>query len=223
MQGKISIIVDHRERYSGIAYLLAKMGAEVEEQQLAVGDYILSERMAVERKRATDFLDSIVKKRLFDQIGRLAAAYSKPVLIIEGEGLFFQEHECQGDLRGYGFNHSRLWLLCCDHKGRGGDSEHSLRHGRQGAVEDEKGGGSQRKQTIPFNEGEAAVCHRGASIHFCGVCKKLLDYFGSVKRVINATEKELCEVDGIGKKKAKLIKEVIERKWEEQDSKSKDV
>ena len=223
MQGKISIIVDHRERYSGIAYLLAKMGAEVEEQQLAVGDYILSERMAVERKRATDFLDSIGKKRLFDQIGRLAAAYSKPVLIIEGEGLFSRNMNVRAIygamasiIADYGYSvvttrdveetASILYAMA---------GREQLKMKKEVALRGSKPFLSMKERQQYVIEGLPFISAVSA--------KKLLDYFGSVKRVINATEKELCEVDGIGKKKAKLIKEVIERKWEEQDSKSKDV
>jgi len=133
MQGKVSIIVDHRERYSGISRLLVGLGAEITEEQLAVGDYILSDRMAVERKRATDFLDSLIKKRLFDQIGRLADAYQRPVLLIEGEGLFSRNVNI------------RARIFCCYHKKCRGDGKYSLRHGRQGAVEGEEGGGTEGK------------------------------------------------------------------------------
>ncbi len=37
------------------------------------------------------------------------------------------------------------------------------------------------------------------------IAKDLLSHFGSVKAVVNATEEELKEVNGIGKEKAKKI------------------
>ena len=81
------IIADSREIFSGIPSLLQEM-ADVEIRQLPVADYILSGRVAVERKRARDFLDSLIRKRIFEQVTRLREAYEKPLLIIEDEGLF---------------------------------------------------------------------------------------------------------------------------------------
>jgi len=214
MDETVSIIVDHRERRSGIASILAEMGAEVEEQQLAVGDYILSERMAVERKRATDFLDSLIRKRLFDQICRLADAYQKPVLIIEGEGLFSRNVGARAIygamasiIADYGFSvitsggagetASILYAMA---------SREQIKFRREISLRGNKPSLSVRDKQRYIVEGLPLVSAVSA--------KKLLDYFGSVRRVINATERELCEVEGIGKKKAKLIKEVIEMKWE---------
>jgi len=216
MDDKVSIIVDHRERPSGIASMLAEMGAEVEEQQLAVGDYILSDRMAVERKRATDFLDSLVKKRLFDQIGRLADAYPKPVLIIEGGGLFSRNLNVRAIygamasiIADYGYSvvttrdveetASILYAMA---------GREQLKVRKEVALRGNKHFLSMKERQQYVIEGLPFISAVSA--------KKLLDYFGSVRRVINATEKELCEVEGIGKKKAKLIKEVIDMKWEEE-------
>ena len=43
--------------------------------------------------------------------------------------------------------------------------------------------------------------------------KRLLEHFGSVKAVLEADEKKLQEVEGIGKKTAKNIREVVEGKY----------
>ena len=43
--------------------------------------------------------------------------------------------------------------------------------------------------------------------------KNLLQHFGSVEKVINASESELQEVEGIGKKTAKNIRKVVESKY----------
>ncbi|HHF55916.1 MAG TPA: hypothetical protein ENL42_03245 [Thermoplasmatales archaeon] len=216
MDNRVLIVVDHRERYSGIASLLAEMGAEITEEQLAVGDYILSDRMAVERKRATDFLDSLIKKRLFDQIGRLADAYQRPVLLIEGEGLFSRNVNIRAIygamasiIADYGFsvvttrNAEETARILYAMAGR-----EQLKVKKEVALRGNKHLLSLKEKQQYIIEGLPFISAVSA--------KKLLDYFGSVRRVINATEKELCEVEGIGKKKAKLIKEVIDMKWEEE-------
>ena len=46
------------------------------------------------------------------------------------------------------------------------------------------------------------------------LAKPLLSKFGSVKNVINATEDELKDVELIGKKKAKKIKDVVDGEYE---------
>ena len=43
--------------------------------------------------------------------------------------------------------------------------------------------------------------------------KNLLEHFGSVANIINASEKELQEVEGIGNKTAENIKKVIDSKY----------
>ena len=43
--------------------------------------------------------------------------------------------------------------------------------------------------------------------------KNLLSHFGSVEAIINADEKQLQEVEGIGKKTSENIRKVIESKY----------
>jgi ERCC4-type nuclease len=47
------------------------------------------------------------------------------------------------------------------------------------------------------------------------IAKRLLSHFGSVEKVINASEKELQDVEGIGKGKAERIKEIISSEYGE--------
>ena len=78
------ILVDTREvRCSISSYLRNNHQIRTEIRQLAIGDYILSNRMAVERKTISDLMGSTFDKRVFGQISALKAAYSRPVMIIE--------------------------------------------------------------------------------------------------------------------------------------------
>ncbi len=214
----VTIVVDYRELYSPVAESLEKKGVVVVKKQLAVGDYIISERIGVERKRANDFLDSLIKKRLFDQIKRLADAYEKPVIIIEEEGLFSRSVDKKaiyGALASivsdYGFSiiqtrdveETADFLFALARR-------EQLKQKREIALRGRKPSLSQRQQQQFIIEGLPFVSAVTA--------KKLLDYFGSVRRAINATVSELCEVEGVGKKKAGIIKEIIEKKWEGNDN-----
>lgn len=81
---RVRIVVDERERQSGIPDELAKLKAMVDFAQLKVGDYIVAPDSAVERKSIRDFVKSIYDGRLFAQCSELVTHYAKPVLIVEG-------------------------------------------------------------------------------------------------------------------------------------------
>jgi len=80
----VVVYVDEREKSSRVPSILSSMGVTVIYKVLDVGDYIVSERIGIERKSANDFVKSIVDKRLFDQAKRLREVFEKPVMIIEG-------------------------------------------------------------------------------------------------------------------------------------------
>ncbi|GAA1938328.1 hypothetical protein GCM10009815_36560 [Nocardioides marmoribigeumensis] len=79
------MLVDHRERESGIAEALAEAGLDVRLTDLPVGDYVLGPGLAVERKGPHDLGASIRDGRIFDQAVRLQSAFPQAVLLIEGE------------------------------------------------------------------------------------------------------------------------------------------
>jgi DNA excision repair protein ERCC-4 len=78
------IVVDKRERPSGIPELLQKAGAIVDFAQLKVGDYLVSPETAVERKTVRDLISSIYDGRLFIQCSDLTKHYEKPLIVVQG-------------------------------------------------------------------------------------------------------------------------------------------
>jgi len=61
------------------------MGTSLKLKQLPVADYILSERVGIERKSAQDFNDSVKDGRLFNELFELKNNFVRPILILEGE------------------------------------------------------------------------------------------------------------------------------------------
>jgi len=80
----MKIIADRREKNSLVISELIGKGIDVEMKHLEVADYIISEEIAVERKTISDFVYSMINKRLAKQLIDLKGNYSKPILIIEG-------------------------------------------------------------------------------------------------------------------------------------------
>lgn len=80
------IIVDSREANcaSKIVSGLLERGAEVQVRALEKGDYILSDACAVERKTIQDFVHTLTRRNLFDQIFQLKEAYPKALIVLEG-------------------------------------------------------------------------------------------------------------------------------------------
>ncbi len=80
------IIVDCREASSACKIYkgLLEKGANMETATLEKGDYVLSDECAVERKTVNDFVYTLTRRYLFEQLFRLKEAYPKSLLLIEG-------------------------------------------------------------------------------------------------------------------------------------------
>ncbi|HSB57403.1 MAG TPA: ERCC4 domain-containing protein [Nitrosopumilaceae archaeon] len=81
---ELRMIVDERERKSGIPDLLRALGVKVELTNLPIGDYIVAPETVVERKSIQDFISSVFDGRLFDQCNRLKEHYGHPAILLEG-------------------------------------------------------------------------------------------------------------------------------------------
>ncbi|MFB6198831.1 MAG: ERCC4 domain-containing protein, partial [Halobacteriaceae archaeon] len=91
----VEIVIDQRELDSNIPRKLSKQdNLDTRLETLEVGDYILSDRVVVERKTTEDFVDSLIEgeRSVFEQIGDMARHYQRPVMILEGDKPFDQRN-----------------------------------------------------------------------------------------------------------------------------------
>jgi len=81
-----TIIVDSREASSAAKIVkgLIERGVKVKTATLEKGDYILSDQCAVERKTVTDFVYTLTRRYLFEQLFRLKDVYPKSLVLLEG-------------------------------------------------------------------------------------------------------------------------------------------
>jgi ERCC4-type nuclease len=81
-----TIIVDSREASSAqkIVKGLIEKGVNVKTEMLEKGDYILSDQCAVERKTVNDFVYTLTRRYLFEQLFRLKEVYPKSLIVLEG-------------------------------------------------------------------------------------------------------------------------------------------
>ncbi len=225
---RIEIVVDHREGRSPVVKELYRLGASVKGEQLGVADYLLSERIAVERKEVNDFLTSIMDGRLFQQAGELSGSYMRPVFIIEGKDLFttrmVSENAIMGAIASLIGDYRCSVLLTKDAVETAKLLYSMARREQEGG----KGVGRRGdKRTMGTHQQQRFIVEGLPGIS-ATMAERLLLHFSTVERVMTATEKELMEVEGIGKKRAKAIREVLTKKYlkgvgnEEQGDKGKE-
>jgi ERCC4-type nuclease len=83
---KCSVVLsDHGERRSGVPAKLRRLGIDVRPMRLPAGDYVVSDRVVIERKGPSDLAASFKDRRIFEQLARLAEAYPSVVLVVEGQ------------------------------------------------------------------------------------------------------------------------------------------
>lgn len=211
-----TIYLDSRETKSTIGKHLDRMsGVTVKLDTLDVGDYIVSDRVAIERKELDDFLDSLTsgERDIFEQVSELANNYSRPVMIIEGGGgidaLYARSQIDEEAIRStvqsiaVDFNVSLLFAQ---------DEEETAKNIRSLARREQE----ERDQEVnPHGEKSTETMadmqeYVVSSIPEVGpvIARDLLSHFGSVQAVLNASVDELTEVDGVGEKTAKRIESV---------------
>lgn len=84
---KIDLKIDFREQRSGIVGEIEKLADSItfEMSILPTGDYLIGDKIIVERKTLSDFLVSIKTGRIFQQAYRIAQSDKNGLIILEGD------------------------------------------------------------------------------------------------------------------------------------------
>jgi Fanconi anemia group M protein len=208
----VEVVADQRELDSTIARdLSTREGVETRLETLAVGDYVLSDRVVVERKTVADFLDTLTggDRSLFEQVGDAARHYDRPVVVIEGGGLYGERNVHPKAI------HGALASLAVDFgasvmQTAGEDETADLLEvvaEREQETADREVSVHGEKQSKTLAEQQEYVV---ASIAEVGpvTARALLEEFGSVEAVMTADEEALQEAEGVGEVTAERVREV---------------
>jgi Fanconi anemia group M protein len=215
---RMKVYVDNRE--SPLIKKTLKEKVDVILAQLEVGDYILSDRVCAERKTVEDFLQSIIDGRLLGQAAELKRNFECPILILEGNvDIYAHRNIHPNAIRGalaalaVGFNIPVL-------PSRGEEDTAEILYAiAKREQEEEHRGISLRgeKRPMNLNERQQYVLESLPSVSSV-LAKRLLEKFDTVQKAMNATEKELMEVDGIGDKKSEDIIKVIRSSYKDNEA-----
>ena len=208
---KLRIISDLHEKNSLVASELVSFGVGVEFQHLKVADYIIG-NIAIERKTCSDFLSSMINKRLLRQLEELKQ-YEKKILVIEGieEQELYNDESTGENAKGINGNAVRGMILhillesgipILFTKDYQDTAKFLFRIAKR-----------MEKEKIPFSlRAKKKSLNKKEQIQYVlegfpgigpATAKKLLKHFKTIKKIINADIEKLREIIG---KKAEIFK-----------------
>ncbi len=206
-----TVRVDFREDGSKIGEILSGVyGIEVLRKRLKVGDYIVDDRIVIERKTTLDFAQSIIDGRLFRQATKIKKSFDTSFLIVEGIDIYntsinIHPHAIKGALISMvlmwkipvffteDVEETALLLWLIGSQSVAATDELSYRPGRRPK--------RFHKKQLYVLQGLPQIGPKSAF--------QLLKHFGSLEKVFTASSEELMNVPGLGKEKAKKIREVV--------------
>lgn len=207
------VYADSREGNSKVIRHLTEMEMDVKVRPMAVGDYQVSDDVAIERKTAKDFVDSIMDKRLFKQATELREEFKNPLIILEGDDFyngFINPNAVRGSIASIALDFGISIIPTRNAQ----DTAAMIKRIAIREQTGEKPHIQTRTDKKPVNMWEQQLFIVESLPNIGPVnAKKLLEHFGTVSKIINASENELMEVEGIGKKTAKNIRKVVDSKY----------
>jgi len=210
---KVQVFVDDREASGVIVEKLLEKGAIVKPTRLPVGDFIVSERACVERKTAADFEASIIDGRLFTQATELKNHFESPLIALVGNN-FERIHPkaLRGAIISLVIDY-KIPLLFFENDEELGDFIYSLAE-REQLLERKEKKLRFEKRLMPLHEQQLFVVE---SLPLIGPknARNLLEHFKTIENIVNASEKELTKVKGIGKIRAREIKKTLSTQFEQ--------
>jgi len=217
-EGRCVVYVDSREMKSEVVKELFERGVIIRVRNLDVGDYVLSDRVVVERKTVDDFVDSLINKdrNIFDQIVRLKKSYLKPVIIVEGDGLYrrINPNAIRGALAAITIDFGIPVINTRDPK-----------ETAEFIITIAKREQNIRDRTIVLHSGKTKMTLKEqmeyvvSSISEIGpvIARNLLEHFQTIERIATASEEELMKVPKVGKKIARKIRTLMTTPYSEAD------
>ena len=208
----LRIIVDERERKSGIPDLLKSIGMNLEMKTLPIGDYIVAPETVIERKSIRDLLSSVFDGRLFHQCSRLKEHFEHPIVLMEGNVDEIEEIT-DNPLIFYGavstvvldFKIPVIPTPSANHTAKLLISMCSKKNSQTGPyLKKIKKSSDLEKQQL------SVLCSLpGIGEKFA---VRMLTKFETPLKVFTATTSELAKVEGLGEARAKKIKKMLDSK-----------
>ncbi len=220
------VIVDERERDSGVPDILKVLGLQIDYRVLEIGDYVVSADCAVERKAGRDFAKSLYSGRLFDQARRMRQFYAHPVFVAEGDlqlliGESAKPRAYWGALTTLAFQFDMNVFFTANAK-QTADLLCTLAK-RSGLARAPKGPWVHKKQrAVDIQRMQLSLV---AMLPAIGpkLAERMLLRFGSARKVFSASVAEFSTVKGLGRAKAEKIAGLLDGEYKPTSKRQKHV
>jgi ERCC4-type nuclease len=205
---KVPIIIDTREKPSLITANLVEQKANIKSEKLEVGDYLIG-NTAIERKTFSDFVGSMLNKRLITQLDDLKK-YPKHFLILEGfdynyEKFNVHKNAIKGMLLSVATDFKVPIIFTEDEADTASFLILTAKKYEKPKVEF----GIRQSRTLKSLDEQKQFILEG----FPGIgpttAKSLLGEFGSLKKIFGATENKLKAINKLDENKIKRFKDLL--------------
>ncbi len=196
------IVVDSRELNTKVVEHLRRKPVVLERDTLELADYIVGEGVGVERKSESDFVRSILDGRLMDQAREMAREFDRAVIIVEGNPRREIEPEAvDGALATLAVDFGISVL-----QSTGPEETAELLYRMAKRFDERRRPRPRKRRSAEDLRVEMLSCIPGVGPE---LARRLLDEFGSIGEVVNASPSELKRVKGIGERKAREIRRFL--------------
>ena len=209
------ILIDHREKSSSIVKELIELGNNVKIEQLDSADYLCSERVGIEYKKKEDFINSIIDGRMLEQAKNLMNHFERPLIIVEGEEDIYSirkihPHAIQGMIAAITVSFGIPIIYTKNNNETASILSVIASREQQGEQKYFSPHASNKPMTI--KEMQEYIVSSLPSIGPL-LAKEMLESFGSVSAVFNASGGELKKINKLGDKKSVGVRDIIDRKY----------
>jgi len=198
------MIIDYRERASGIPEILKDELLNIGFKNLYAGDYLIPHKILIERKTAFDLIQSLKNHVLFEQCKKLTTQSLPVLMIIEGNPLRTISIISKSAVKGALLSITSCWQIPIYYTSTASDTANTIIKLYQNEITGRNY--LLTKRTKP----KRLYNHQLFFLQgLPGISKKLsydlLKEFKTIKNVLLADSQSLKGIRGIGKTKAKKI------------------
>jgi len=209
----IDIQIAHREKTSGLPEMLEQNECIVSVTDLDIGDYLINNEISIERKTALDFVSSIIDGRLFRQVSGIKRKSQRPLVLIEGNPFRISSKISSESIRGALLSVQVIWYVPVLHsKGIEHSKDILLTLGHQSL---------KYPNILNMRPGYQPKRLKARQLYvlqgFPGIgpvlAAQLMERFGTLREVFQASPEPLSGIKGIGKKKADRICQLLDSEF----------
>ena len=210
MEKTVRIIADNREKRSGIPVLLSKSNIEFSQANLIVGDYLINDEIIIERKTKSDFIQSLLDNRLFTQCLKLKKYFTYHLIIIEGNPYTTEQNISRKAIKGALLSVAVAWQIPIFYTKDKNDTSKILIQIGEKYLQEKKPILRQGRKPKKIYKQQLYLLQSIPDVGYT-LAIRLLEKFKTIKKIINASDKRLQKIEGIGKEKSKKIREFLNK------------